>query len=348
MTRVWVDMSNSPHPLLFAPIVRMLEERGAEVVISARDHAQTVELTHERWPDAEVLGGGSPASRAGKVLAIGARVRECARFARALRVDVALSHNSYAQLAAARLIRLPAVTAMDYEHQPANHIAFRAAKTILLPVALPEATVRRQGASAKKTVRYEGFKEELYLADFDYDEGILARLGIEREPGTAVVVARSAPAGAAYHPDENPLFVEGLRVLCAQPHVRCVVLARHAHQRAEIESMNLPNCHIPQSAIDSRSLLAAADLFVGAGGTMTREAALLGLPTLSLFAGQPAAVDAALERQGRLETLADLSQLESVAPKPGGPAPDTASLEAAAARIGAAFVEATLAAGVGR
>ena len=42
----------------------------------------------------------------------------------------------------------------------------------------------------------------------------------------------------------------------------------------------------------------AADLVIGAGGTMTREAALLGVPTFSVFAGKSPAVDRALEAQG--------------------------------------------------
>jgi predicted glycosyltransferase len=341
--RVWIDLANSPHPLLFAPIARRLRERGDEVAITARDHAQTLQLARAYFDEVDVVGEASPDGRLAKARSVGGRVAALWRWGRGRNLDVALSHNSYAQLLAARALRLPTVTAMDFEHQPANHLAFRAARTILLPEALPGDLVRRQGAKAPKVVRYAGFKEELYLADFDFDEGILARLGIEREPGTAVVVARSAPAGAAYHPDENPLFVEGLRVLSAQSHVRCVVLARHAHQRAEIESMNLPNCHIPATAIDSRSLLNAADLFVGAGGTMTREAALLGLPTLSLFAGERAAVDAALERQGRLRTLTGLDQLADVEPRdPAATGADLESLRDAAARIGSAFVEATL------
>src|SRR3712207_7407437 len=47
------------------------------------------------------------------------------RWARGRRIDLAISHNSYAQLAAARSLRLRTATAMDYEHQPANHVAFR-------------------------------------------------------------------------------------------------------------------------------------------------------------------------------------------------------------------------------
>jgi hypothetical protein len=54
---------------------------------------------------------------------------------------------------------------------------------------------------------------------------------------------------------------------------------------------------------------------------MTREAALLGVPTVSLFAGERPAVDRWLEDRGllgRLEDIADLPPLEKsgVGPRP--------------------------------
>ena len=44
---------------------------------------------------------------------------------------------------------------------------------------------------------------------------------------------------------------------------------------------------------------------------MTREAALLGIPTVSIFAGEPAAVDLYLENAGRLRRLTDNAPLET-------------------------------------
>ena len=212
--RVWIDMSNSPHPLLFAPIERELTERGADVRITVRDHAQTLELTRERWPDAVVLGTPPGPGRAGKVAGMAARVGACARWAAREKPDVALSHNSYAQILAARITGVPVVTAMDYEHQPVNHMAFRAARTVLLPEALPPASVRRQGASPRKVIRYPGLKEELYLGDFSPDDNVLEALGVRRGAGTAVVVARSAAAGATYHPDRESPVRAGPRGAC--------------------------------------------------------------------------------------------------------------------------------------
>ena len=89
-----------------------------------------MELARERWPAFDVIGGVSPRKLAPKAVARHAQVAGAAALgAGATRPDVALSHNSYAQILAARALRMPVLTAMDFEHQPANHVAFRAADT---------------------------------------------------------------------------------------------------------------------------------------------------------------------------------------------------------------------------
>lgn len=317
--KVWIDLSNSPHPLLFAPVARRLRSAGADVMITARDNAQTVELARERWPDAEVIGGESPKGRAAKAATIERRILELRRWAQARKPDVALSHNSYAQIVAARGLRVPVVTAMDFEHQPVNHLAFRLARRVLLPEPLPLAAVRRQGASPGKVVRYPGLKEELYIGDFEPDGEILGRLGIVRRAGTVVVVARTPPSRAVYHQVANPLFTEALQTVCSQDNVVCVALTRHDEQRLALERLALRNCMVPPAAIDSRSLICAADLMIGAGGTMTREAALMGIPTWTVFGGKTPAVDTWLEQRGSLSRLTAADQLAFVAPRTSPP-----------------------------
>jgi hypothetical protein len=87
----------------------------------------------------------------------------------------------------------------------------------------------------------------------------------------------------------------------------------------------------------------AADLVIGAGGTMTREAALLGIPTYTLFAGETPAVDRWLERRGLLRRLADADELDGLGPRPAEPRGiDELARSGAAARD--AFVAATLSA----
>jgi predicted glycosyltransferase len=341
--RVWIDLSNSPHPLLFAPVASRLEQLGHEVLVTARDNAQTVELAHERWDSVEVIGSPSPPGRRSKALPILSRIRRLASWARSERPDAALSHNSYAQIVAARALGIPAVTAMDYEHQPANHVAFRLAGTVLVPAALAEGDVslRRMGLTRAKTRVYDGLKEELYLGDFTPDRRAPERLGVDRGPETVLVVARTPPSGALYHRSDNPLFVETLRSLCANRDVRCVVLTRRPGQRRELLELGLPNVVIPEQAVDARSLMFACDLVLGAGGTMTREGALLGVPTISLFAGRSSAVEQRLERMGRLRRLVTVVDLGPIRRRQADPV-DPRQLRARGEVLIAEFISAVI------
>jgi hypothetical protein len=244
------------------------------------------------------------------------------------------------------MLRIPAVTAMDYEHQPANHLAFRLAHTILLPEMVPLSAFRRQGAAPPKVIRYPGLKEHLYIGDFEPDPTILERLGLERRPRTVIVV-RTPPSHALYHPAANRLFEQTLRTICSPPDAVCVALTRHPEQITAIESLELDNCVVPRRAIDSRSLLWAADMMLGAGGTMTREAALIGIPTWTLFAGKTPAVDAWLEHEGLLRRLTDPRQLARVRPRPAEPR-TPAQLRERADAIEQVVVDATLGVATGR
>lgn len=285
---------------LLAPVVRWLQEDGHDVLLTARDHAQTVELALARWPSISVLGGESPAGRAAKAWSLAGRVAALHHFARRHRPDLAFSHGSYAQLAAARAAGVPAVTMMDYEHQPANHLSFRLAKRVIVPACFPEAALGRFGARPAKVIRYEGYKEQLYLAGFEADPVVIDELRLD--PARVIAVFRPPPEGALYHPMVNTRFDDVLRAALAREDLQTVVLPRTREQRTRL-ARAADGATVPVRAIDATSLLALADVTIGGGGTMTRESAILGTPTYTVFAGKLAAVDAALIAAGRLHDL---------------------------------------------
>jgi uncharacterized protein len=331
--RVWVDLSNSPHVPLLTPVVARLEADGHEVLLTARDHAQTLELARMRWPGLEAVGGDSPAGRLAKGAAIARRAEALRRFARRRRPDVAFSHGSYAQLVAARLAGIPAVTMMDYEHQPANHLSFRLARRVIVPDAFPAGALRRCGGRPAKVLRYAGFKEELYLSGFEPDVRVLDELDLDA--GRVIAVFRPPPDGALYHRMLNERF-DALLHRAAAERVQVVLLPRGPAQAARYRDS--PGVQIPERAIDGSSLVALADLVVGGGGTMNRESAVLGTPTYTVFAGKLAAVDAELLRLGRMRDLRADGGLPAFEKKHGGSmTPDAVHAEEILGRIGDAL-----------
>jgi predicted glycosyltransferase len=188
---------------------------------------------------------------------------------------------------------------MDYEHQPANHVSFRLASRVIVPEVFPESSLRTQGARSAKITRYKGFKEELYLAGFEPDTKVLDELSLDRE--RLLAVFRPPPAGALYHRSINERFDDLLGETAHRKDVQVVLLPR-SHEQADLYR-RVRRVVIPDRVIDTCSLMALADVVIGAGGTMNREAALLGTPTYTVFAGKLAAVDAELIRLGLLHDL---------------------------------------------
>ena len=310
---IWIDLANSPHVPFFHALIPEFIARGHTIEISARDFAQTVELATKAGMMPHVIGGhggGSLTGKAGNLLGRAAALR---KWARDRGFDLALSHNSYAQIAAAAALGIKAVTLMDYEHQPANHLAFRLASKVIVPQTFPAAELRKYGATMRKVKRYEGTKEDVYLADFVPDPAFpetLRKLNIASDD--VLVVARPPAREALYHRFENELFDQLIAHLNSRERTKIILIPRSDTQRADYQARNLANVIMPLEVLDGANLIAVADLVVSGGGTMNREAAALGVPAISVYAGRWAAIDEQLIREGRLRRLARREEISTL------------------------------------
>src|SRR6266545_4525208 len=131
--RIWVDLANSPHVPLFHSLTKEFRKRGHDVEITVREFAETVPLAKAAGLVAQVIGGHGGGKLSGKAGNLMSRALALRNWASGRRFDLAVSHNSYSQILAARSLLLRTITLMDYEHQPANHLAFRLASRIVVP-----------------------------------------------------------------------------------------------------------------------------------------------------------------------------------------------------------------------
>jgi uncharacterized protein len=100
--------------------------------------------------------------------------------------------------------------------------------------------------------------------------------------------------------------------LNSRDNAKIILLPRSDAQRLEYEKRGWPNMIMPGEALDGANLIAAADLVVSAGGTMNREAAALGVPAVSIYAGKWAAIDEELVREGRLQRIVSSGEIETL------------------------------------
>lgn len=305
--RIWIDCTAAAHPLVLRPIVERFEQRGDEVLVTAREYGQTLEILDLLGIPHVVVGAHGGASTFGKGRALAGRSLRLARLLRGRRPDLAVAHGSVDLAVVATLLRIPSAQLQDYEFAGwQRQIAFRAARRVLVPEAIPPERLERIGASGDKLIRYPGLKEEYYLADFEPDPAVIEELGLDREK--VLVVVRPPPETSEYHA-RNEIYTAAIRHLAQSSEAQAVVIPRTERQRAEVEAMGAANLIVPQRAIDAQSLIANADLVVSAGGTMNREAVALGTPVFTTFTGRMGGVDEALIAAGRLQVLDDPAAL---------------------------------------
>jgi predicted glycosyltransferase len=301
-------MTASAHVLVFRPLIRILRERGAEVEVTARSYAQTLELLELHGLEAKVLGQHGGRSRLGKARAMLGRLRALHQWAKPRRFDVALAHGSHELTMTARRLGIASGTTFDYEFAWLQHqLGCRAATRVVVPDAIPPERLARYGVRPPKLRRYEGLKEEYYLADFEPDRSVAESLSLDAD--RALVVVRTPPDVSLYHRHENPLFPLLLERLGRDEDLQAVVLPRTREQGAYVRSLGYPSLVVPNRAVDAQSLIGLADLVLSAGGTMNREAAALGVPVYTTFGGRLGGVDEELIRQGRLVRITDPREL---------------------------------------
>jgi uncharacterized protein len=300
-------MTNPAHVVVLRPLVDLLETGGHEVTLTARPLSHTTELLDDWGHPYTAIGHHGGAGKLGKALAAGSRVAQAFGFARGNNFDYGLAHGSTDLPPVGRVLGIPNTTMFDYEWARLQHeVNCRLATRVLVPDAIPADRLAQYGARPPKLVQYPGLKEEYYLSAFEPDPAVLAELGLD--PARVIAVVRTAPSYALYlGGSENELVPRVLRRLLGEG-AQVVVLARTDEQRRALRDVD-PALAVPERAVDGRSLAGLADLVVSAGGTMIREAAVLGTPVWSIFEGRLGAVDEQLEREGRVRLLRDPAEL---------------------------------------
>jgi predicted glycosyltransferase len=309
---LWIDLDNSPHVHFFAPIIRCLEREGINHFITVRSFSQTEELARNYGLQFVTIGEHRArhfvVTRVAETVA---RASQLYYYAKKPGATAAVSHTSRAQLLASWGLRIPAMTLYDYEFISSS-FSNRVSRKVMVPSAIPVQLLLEQGLRIDKLIAYPGFKEEVYVHDFVPQPDLISDLGLD--PGRLIITLRPPQTWAHYHNQHSEvLFAELLRRLGREETAQILVLCRTDHQAEELRKkykLGSAPFRLITKAIDGLNLMWYSDVIFSGGGTMVREAALLGLNAYSIFAGKLGAADATLERQGKLKMIRHVEEIE--------------------------------------
>ena len=196
---------------------------------------------------------------------------------------------------------IPHYTANDSPHSEAvARLTIPLADRLFSPALIPRGVWLKLGARPAQVVQYNGLDPMAWLKSSVPNPRILDELGLDNK--RPIVVFRVEESFASYllgRVQAQSVIVPVVNALIESygDTIQIVALPRYPEQVQTIRSTFHRSVNVPRTAIDGPNLLFFTSLFIGAGGTMTAEAALLGTPAISCYPGPPTLVEKYLIRE---------------------------------------------------
>jgi hypothetical protein len=299
--------------LFFGPIIDEIEARGHETFVTARASGHIIELLQQHQAPFVPVGSIDGLGASQRYLALVSRILALRQVIKGKQFDLAVNHGSRSQIGAAALSRVACITSYDYEFSSKLFVHPLVRRAYIPRILI--ASNPRTYATSNKFVGYPGLKEHVYLSNFSPNPTILTSLNLD--PRHLLVVIRPPATEAHYY---NPLSSELMSAVLRRlapltwGQCQCVILPRDTKhtERYHMELNGKGPFLVPPNPIDSLSLMSFADVVISGGGTMVREAAVLGIPAFSIFAGATGAIDRYLADRGFLTILHSAAEIDSM------------------------------------
>ena len=250
--KIWIDLTNSPHVNFFKPFIKKWQKERYKVIITTRNLANTIDLIEQNEWEYTEIGGHAGKNKLNKILYFPCRVIFLLLFLRKNKPDIGISQSSFYSPIVGKLIGFPTIYLNDNEYAKGNHIAFRYASLNIIPEFLKDHASLKKWNKKYKLKYYPGIKEGIYLSQLS-----LNKVKKNNSQDKKHIFIRLEPWTAQYYKGKNK-FLDNL-ILQLKKNYSITILPR------------------------SVDIVKKCSLFIGAGGSMTRELAYLGVSTISVY-----------------------------------------------------------------
>jgi len=315
--KIWFDFDNAPHVPILMPIIKELRKRGYQTLLTARDKAETKELLILNKEKFKVIGKSFPKNKILKLLFTLNRALKLIFYLNKIengKTILSVNHSSRSALLASWLKRIPSVALYDYEYVNSTFQNIFASK-ILMPNVFTKDKLKKANISTKNLDYYPGIKEQIYINPTYKKADLLNELGVD--PSKIIITFRPPGTSGHYHNPKSEIIMDEILNKMSQEKdkIFLITLPRTRKQKETIFTLLKQKKFqflIPERPINGIDLILNSDIVLSGGGTMIREAAVLGVPSYSFFQGPKGAVDEFLEKSGRLISIDSPQDIELI------------------------------------
>ena len=305
--KVWIEVLTPKQALFFEPLYHELRKSGHEVLITTRVYREAEQTLRLRRLPHTVVGRHGGGTAFGKLVASADRIGKLANLMSRWEPNVAVSFSSVEASRVAFGLAVPHVAGNDSPHSWwVARLTVPLTTFLCCPWIIGRSVWEDFGGPIQRVVLYRALDPAAWLQRHRPNDKVIKQLGLTKD--RPIVVFRTEEAFASYlmgkasdsEPVIGPIIDQLLR---KKLDCQIVVSTRYGMQAPVIRKRFGDKVTVVDRIVDAPSLLTYASAFVGSGGTMTVEAALLGVPAISCFPGPKPLYIQYLERLRLVETI---------------------------------------------
>lgn len=313
--KIWFDILTPKQIMFFNPAIAILQRDGHDILATSRNYREANELSKLKGLHLIKVGSHGGSNLYDKLFQSSKRIVELTKIVSNFSPHLVVSFSSPEASRVAFGLGIRHIGFNDSPHAEAvARLTIPLLSTLFSPAAIPLAAWKKFGISSKNIIRYNGLDPMAWLnqkykintvkvshhdspnlsklhsstststPSSNYDDDVFTSLGIDDRKKSILI--RLEESKAAYISNKSlriqPLsFVDHI-VNTFGPKNNVIVLCRYPDQIREMSKRFANKAIVLKQVIDGVKLLKKVDVFIGAGGTMTAESALLGKPTISI------------------------------------------------------------------
>ena len=307
--KVWLDVLTPKQANLFAELHDRLNARGCKVLVTTRQYREVNELLELRRLKTSKVGRHGGAHLKDKLMESSKRVTALAEAVGDYSPDVAISFSSPEAARVAFGLGIPHYCISDSPHAEAVcRLTIPLSEKLFTPWVIPSYAWNRYGIRPRDVVKYRALDPIVWINSKSTPKSLE---GLNLDPTKPIVVIRTSEEFAAYLSDRSAATISTSMDIIANildksnGGLQLAVLPRYDDQGERLRKKFGARIIVPQHVVDGVSLLRASTVFIGGGGTMSAEAALLGVPVISYYPGDQTFIEKFLVRYGLIERILD-------------------------------------------
>jgi uncharacterized protein len=272
--------------MFFNPAVNLLQESDHEILCTSRHYREAIELAKIKNLKLKIVGSHGGAERYEKMRESAKRIFELSALINRFEPDFAITFSSPEGSRIAFGLGIRHIGFNDSPHAEAvSKLTIPLTHHLFSPWIIPISAWVKFGISKGNITQYRALDPVAWLIrnrSTAYHAG-LSDLNLDREK--KIVLIRPEETKASYIADKklaNSISMVDAIVNSLSESTNIIILCRYEEQIRQFMERYEERAFIMRNVVDGTSLTAASEVFIGAGGTMTTEASLLGKPTISI------------------------------------------------------------------